>query len=165
MRPLSPALLGTLVVAGFLCACLIGSDATASAPRECAIDRGAYCIERSGLVVTSSRSPAGSTIRVYEAHWRDRPLIIEEPRSCRSARSNVAEILQQRDDGRKISFILRLSSNRRCDLRIIVNNENTDPAGNGIFTFLTQIRACERRHPCTGSIVGSHLRNRFGWNL
>jgi hypothetical protein len=126
------------------------------------VTRGAYCIERSGLVIRVERAGAGlSRLTVYEEWWENLPLIIEEPASCLRTLSDTVELMAMSQDDRNLRFTLKLARNNRCNIMITVPNEQRDPAGSAV-TALGQIRTCERR-PCTGPIVGANIRDRFGW--
>lgn len=136
-------------------------------PRTCAVTRGAYCIERSGLVIRIERAAAGrSRITVYEEWWRKLPLIIDEPGTCRRTLSDTVELISMAEDDANLRFTLKLARNGRCTLRITIPNERRDSAGSAFSTALTQIRTCARR-PCEGPIVGEgdEIRNRFGWRI
>ncbi|MEA3045827.1 MAG: hypothetical protein QOJ53_159 [Sphingomonadales bacterium] len=128
--------------------------------------RGAYCIERSGLVIRVERArPGRSRLIVYEEWWSDLPLIIEEPASCRRTLSDTVELTSMAEDEANLRFTLKLARNGRCTLTITIPNERRDPAGSAFSTALTQIRACARR-PCDGPIVGREdIRERFGWRI
>lgn len=137
----------------------------AGVPRTCAVTRGAYCIERSGLIIRVERGRAnGSRLTVFEEGWRELPLIIEEPGSCRRTLSDTVELTSMSEDETYLRFTLKLARSGRCNLMITVPNERTDRAGGAVFTALGQIRACARR-PCEGPIVGADIRDRFGWPL
>lgn len=147
------------------CADLHGTAIPASAPRTCAVTRGAYCIERSGLVIRIERAtPDRSRLTAYQEWWRDFPLTIEEPDSCLRTLSDTVELESMSQDNLNLRFILRLARNNRCNITIIVPNEQRDPAGSAVFTALGQLRACERR-PCEGPIVGANIRDSFGWRF
>lgn len=134
-------------------------------PRTCAVTRGAYCIERSGLVIRIERAGAArSRITAYQEWWKDFPLIIEEPASCRRTLSDTVELMAMSEDNMNLRFTLKLARNNRCNIIITVPNEQRDPAGSAVFTALGQIRACARR-PCNGPIVGMDIRERFGWRF
>jgi hypothetical protein len=136
-------------------------------PRTCAVTRGAYCIERSGLVIRIERAGANrSRITAYEEWWRDFPLVIDEPATCRRTLSDTVELTSMAEDDANIRFTLKLARNGRCTLTITIPNERRDRAGSAFSTALTQIRACARR-PCAGPIVGGDddIRERFGWRF
>jgi hypothetical protein len=134
-------------------------------PRTCAVTRGAYCIERSGLVIRIERAGARrSRITVYEEWWSNLPLVIEEPASCLRTLSDTVELMAMSEDNMNLRFTLKLARNNRCNITITVPNERRDPAGSAAFTALAQIRACARR-PCNGPIIGMNIRERFGWRF
>lgn len=136
-----------------------------SAPRTCAVTRGAYCIERSGLVIRVERAGAGrSRLTAYQEWWRNFPLVIEEPASCRRTLSDTVELTSMTEDDANLRFTLKLARNGRCTLTITIPNERRDPAGSAFSTALGQIRSCATR-PCAGPIVGGEagIRERFGW--
>ena len=136
-----------------------------AAPRTCAVTRGAYCIERSGLIIRVERTDAnGSRLTAYQEWWSEFPLVIEEPASCRRTLSDTVELTSMSEDSAYLRFTLKLARNHQCTLAITIPNERRDPAGGAFSTALTQIRACARR-PCEGPIVGADIRDRFGWPL
>ena len=134
-----------------------------SAPRTCALVRGAYCIENVGLAISPEQGSGGTNrVIIYEQHWQARSLVITEPESCERVLSDTVQLLSSRRTNEALEFRVRLATNGSCDLTMTVGNEVVDLAGNGFFTAMTQIRACRTR-PCEGPVIGGVLRGAIPW--
>jgi len=67
----------------------------AAAPRTCALIRGAYCIERSGLIIREQPLDRGhSRLTVYEDRWSLLPIVIDEPGGCAGSLKMSAHALR-----------------------------------------------------------------------
>jgi hypothetical protein len=139
------------------------SRPAASAPRTCQDIRGAYCIESVGLTVhLQSSSSTKSELLIYEQAWRSTPIRIVEPATCTQSLSDTVEALDFDADPAESRIRVRLAKNGSCDLDIFVGGRRSDPAGNGFFTAMTQLRACRAR-PCTGPVIGGIIRQKLKW--
>lgn len=136
----------------------------ASAPRACALIRGSYCIEQVGLTIEESGLRiGGARLIIYDRSWQSTPLVVWEPVGCRRRLSNMTELIRvHRSDGQLILDV-RLRRDGTCDLRISTGDKETDPAGNGFFTAMTQIRACIVQ-PCAGTVIGARVRSQVDWD-
>lgn len=135
----------------------------ASAPRTCAMVRGAYCIENAGYTIDVEPLPGETRLTVYEDWWRAHPLIIREPSGCRDTLSDTIELLSQADVGLETRFRVRFARNGRCDVLFIVGSEASDPADAALTALsaaLSQIRTCRSR-PCEGPVVATEVGSTF----
>jgi len=135
----------------------------ASAPRTCAMVRGAYCIENAGYTVDVEPLSGETRLTVYEDWWRAHPLIIREPSGCRDTLSDTIELLSQADVGLETHFRVRFARNGRCDVLFVVGSEASDPADPALTALsaaLTQIRTC-RSPPCEGPVVAAEIGSPF----
>lgn len=156
--------LTALILSGCATSPVERSQPALAAPRTCAVFRGAYCIEAVGLTVETSELAGGSaSIKVYEHDWRMWPLVITEPRGCRSGTSNTIELLSTGRSGGSISMLVRLRRDGTCDLLLSAPDRSSDSSGSAFFTGMTQIRACASR-TCEGTVIGGQIRSRIDWN-
>ena len=137
--------------------------AAASAPQDCALIRGAFCVQQLGLTIDEAEASAGhSILTIYGEDWRDKALVVSEPNACRRGLADTIELIENSESDGKLLLRVRLRRDGTCDLRISANNRRTDPLGDGFFAAMTLIRACFEA-PCTGPVIGRRIRSAVAW--
>lgn len=163
---LNKKILLCLAASGACAGCETGAETQRlplSAPRTCALVRGAYCIESVGLTIEAEpRREGDSRLTIFEEHWREAPLIILEPAGCRNHLSDTIELISLNRAGGVLAMRIRLRKDATCDVDLTAADRERDSAGDGFFTAMTQIRSCAA-HPCTGPLIGERIRSRIDW--
>lgn len=134
-------------------------------PRFCEVKHSAWCLLTGADNYTDVPSLKAEYVSQWIVRgdlWRDHPLIINEPRGCRSGRSDTVALVSYergvRWQGRNWNkLIVKLKKDGSCDLELWSAPVAVDPQAGAFFAGLSLVRPCKDA-ACEGDSIGTTIR-------
>lgn len=133
-------------------------------PRECEIRMATWCIFRSNITIQHKPSHDigyRSVWTMWGSYWSSQPSVILEPAGCREGLADMLQVVNfdgtfERDNRKWNSIIVRLKSDKTCDLRLLAPTLKDDLGGAAFSANLSLVGACKTQD-CSGPTIGDGI--------
>jgi hypothetical protein len=136
--------------------------------RNCAIDRGVFCVLDAGMEVRELSQSGETRITIYPGHSPEQAATVSFPDRCRGSRAtspHLAGYSPYDPDGGRIYLTLLVEVSDECFLTVSAPSYlDRESSLMGLSIVLGLVRLCEER-PCSGArlmdVVPQRLRDNW----